>query len=231
MQQGPSKAFQPASGASSTAAAEKAALKEQKRKERSLAPEPPTPKHAATTSLQPSPPAQSGSEDEDEEDEEEGVANDEDLSSLDSNESLGLSDDEDEGIEEAYAAKKVAERLKALAAGGKADKGKKRKAEEDVDEEDDDEEASESEAESGADSEDDEADEEEELDIDNLQHESVHLPKAIYKEVKATPAEVKKMQKKAKAINDDDETPEQRDARTVFIGNVPVECSTSRVRL
>lgn len=145
--------------------------------------------------------------------------NDAELSEADSDESLGLpSDDEDDdGVEQAYAAKAVAARLKALAAGGK-----KRKAEDEIEEE----EAS-AEEEGAEESGDSESEPEELLDIERLMHESL-LPKAIYKEVPATAKDVKKAEKaKKKAVST--ETPEERDARTIFIGNVPVECSTSRV--
>lgn len=145
------------------------------------------------------------------------------MSELDSDESLGLSDDEDEGLEEAYAARKVAERLKALAAGGKGSKDKKRKAEGEADEEEEEEEEV---VAGGSDSGD-----ESELEIEKLMHDSL-LPKAIYKEVPLTAKEVTKAKAKAtKAKVEKNETPEQRDARTVFIGNVPVDCSTSRVSL
>lgn len=133
-----------------------------------------------------------------------------------------MSDDEDEGIEEAYAARKVAERLKALASGEKSGKDKKRKAEDEDEDEEDEEVASGGEGESG---------DESELEIEKLMHDSV-LPKAIYKEVPLTPKEITKAKAKAtKAKAVSTETPEQRDARTVFIGNVPIDCSTSRVSL
>lgn len=149
---------------------------------------------------------------EEEEEDEEDVANDAELSEAESGASLGLpsdSEDDEGGVEEAYEARMVAERLK----GG----NKKRKA---GDAPSDDEEASD-------DSEDDDDDE---LDLDNLVHESL-LPKTIFKEVKATPKDLKKAaaerNKAAKAMTG--ETPEERDLRTIFLGNVPVACSTSRV--
>lgn len=147
-----------------------------------------------------------------EEDDEEDVANDAELSEAESGASLGLpsdSEDDDGGVEEAYEARMVAERLK----GG----NKKRKA---GDAPSDDEEASD----------DSDEDDDDELDLDNLVHESL-LPKTIFKEVKATPKDLKKAaaerNKAAKAITG--ETPEERDLRTMFLGNVPVACSTSRV--
>lgn len=153
-------------------------------------------------------------EEEVEQDDGSDLANDAELSEADSNESLGLlsdeDDEDDDGVEEAYAARAVATRLKALAEGGKS----KSKGEE-----------SEEESEFESDGDDDQ-----ELDIDNLMHESL-LPKALYKEVPATAKDIKKMketEKKARAKNE--ESPEERDARTIFIGNVPVGCSTSVVR-
>lgn len=126
----------------------------------------------------------------------------------------------------------VANRLKLLAEGNKASivtgkgvSGKKRKALNQG-----------SSDESGSDSDDEEdeqeiedSDEEEELDIDNLMHESL-LPKVIYKQVKATPSQIKK-EKLVKARIESTETPEERDSRTIFLGNVPVGCSTSVVSL
>lgn len=154
-----------------------------------------------------------GQDDEDEDEEaedivmeEDEVPNDADLSEADSNESLDLPSDseDDDGVEEAYAAKQAASRLKSVAQGH----------------------------EPASDSEDEEDDEEEDLlDIENLMHESI-LPKA--KKVKiSTEGSVKvptlaRPVKKPKAISTD--TPEERDARTIFVGNVPVDCSTSRVR-
>ena len=139
------------------------------------------------------------------------VLNDADLSEADSNESLDLpsDSDDDDGVEEAYAASRVANRLKAMAAGAKED----------------------DEEEEGDDLEVDDEDDESELDIENLMHESV-MPKL--RKIKSAeggnmvPIPAAKL-KKAKAISTD--TPEERDARTVFLGNVPVACSTSTVRL
>lgn len=141
------------------------------------------------------------------------VLNDADLSEADSNESLDLpsDSDDDDGVEEAYAATRVAARLKSLAQGAKpAAQG------EDSDEDDDDDE--------------EEEEYESELDIENLMHETL-MPKA--KKVKtSTTTEghvptLAKPVKKAKVVSTD--TPEERDARTIFMGNVPVACSTSRV--
>lgn len=154
-------------------------------------------------------------EDEDEEmatvqEDAEDVPNDADLSEADSDESLDLPSDSDDdaGVEEAYAAAKAASRLKSIAQGGKQP----------APGEDED---SYAEAESGSES---------ELDIDNLIHETL-LPKA--KKIKTSviaPVKVPTLAKpvrKVKLISNN--TPEERDARTIFIGNVPVECSTSRV--
>ncbi|KAL8292608.1 hypothetical protein RQP46_001220 [Phenoliferia psychrophenolica] len=189
--QGPSIAFLPP--------VEKKVKKEKKRKAES-----------------PAPVAEEEEAPEAEEDDEVEVDNDAELSEADSNESLDLPEDsdDDDGVEEAYAAKQVAARLKAMAQGTKV---LKRKAEDDVSD------ASEGE---GEDESAGESEDEQELDIDNLLHESL-LPKAIYKEVPATAKDIKKAKvEKARAAST--ETPEERDARTIFLGNVPVDCSTSR---
>lgn len=147
------------------------------------------------------------------------------MSELDSDESLGLpSDDEEEdadaGVEEAYAAKVVAERLKALNEKKKERVQNKRKAadvESDGDEEEDIAEAS------GDSAEDDGSD----IDMEELLK---SMPKREYKEVAKSQKEIKKDAKAAaKKRAHSDESPEERDARTLFIGNVPVECSTSKV--
>ncbi|KAK4697858.1 hypothetical protein P7C70_g8149, partial [Phenoliferia sp. Uapishka_3] len=154
-----------------------------------------------------------------EEEDEEELENDAELSEADSNESLDLPEDsdDDDGVEEAYAAKQVAARLKAMAAGAKPNK---RKADEQASEGDSEDE------EVGEDESAGESEDEELLDIDNLVHETL-LPKSIYKEVPATAKDIKKAKaEKARAAST--ETPEERDARTIFLGNVPVECSTSR---
>ena len=147
-------------------------------------------------------------------DDEADVANDAELSEADSDEVLDLpsDSDDDDGVEEAYAAKQAATRLKALAEGGKS---KKRKAGDSEEEE----EEGEEEEQSG---------DESELDLDNLVHESL-LPKALYKEVAATPKDLKKA-KAARIKAASTETPAERDVRTLFLGHVPVSCSTSRVR-
>ena len=145
------------------------------------------------------------------EEEGEEVMNDADLSEADSNESLDLpsDSDDDDGMEEAYAASRVANRLKAMAAGAKEDEQE----------------------EEGDDLEEDDDSEESELDIENLMHESV-MPKL--RKIKSAeggnmvPIPAAKI-KKAKVVSTD--TPEERDARTIFLGNVPVACSTATVRL
>ncbi|KAM0748356.1 hypothetical protein T439DRAFT_304769 [Meredithblackwellia eburnea MCA 4105] len=175
---------------------------------------------------------------EEQEEGEAAVPNDADLSELDSDEYdnflNGLDSDSDEGdgeddeeehdsenddgLEKAYAAKAAAAKLKALSTGAAA--GKKRKAEESDSEESGDEEKEESAGEEESD--------DEELDLENLVHETL-LPKNVYKEVPLTAKEIKKAKAdKAKAENESNETPDERDARTIFLGNVPVECSTSR---
>lgn len=202
MQKGPSIAFLP-----------QVEHKVKKEKKRKTAPEEPVAEVEVEV-------VQELDQDEDQDDEED-LPNDADLSEADSDESLGLEDasDDDDGVEQAYAAKQVAARLKAMAEGVK---GKKRKAEVDVSDEGSDVDGEgEEDSASGGDDDDDEL-----LDIDNLVHESL-LPKAIYKEVAATPKEIKKA-KKERIVST--ETPEERDARTIFLGNVPVDCSTSRVR-
>ncbi|KAI5476204.1 hypothetical protein MNV49_007966 [Pseudohyphozyma bogoriensis] len=163
-----------------------------------------------TTVAAPGPAPALAADDDDEDD----VANDAELSELDSDEelpsdieALAADDSDDDGVEQAYAAQRAAAKLKALAEGVKTKKGKNGGEEESGDESEEGDE------------------EEEELDIDNLVHESL-LPTKVFKEVKLSAKEIKKSkEKKDKEI---DETPEERDARTVFLGNVPVECSTSK---
>lgn len=123
------------------------------------------------------------------------------------------SDEDDEmedGLEEAYAAKLVAQRLKAEAEG---QKNKKRKAEEDLDEDE-------------ADSDDSEDDGP--LDINDLVHETL-AGKPVKKEKKAKKDKEVDPKKAEKAKKRAEESPDERDARTIFIGNVPSDCSTSNV--
>lgn len=138
-------------------------------------------------------------EDDDEEDGEE-VPNDADLSELDSDEAIESSDDD--GVEEAYAAKLVAARLKALASGEKLNAKKREVIEER--------------------SEDEEDIADDDLDLDDFLHETIAPRTKSSKTVEP----VSKKSSKTKAS---DESPEERDARTIFLGNVPVSCSTSRV--
>lgn len=146
------------------------------------------------------------------------VGDDEDevLSEVDSDASLEMpsSDEEDEeeeaGLEEAYAAKLVAQRLKAEAEGIKS---KKRKAEEELEEDE------------SEDGEDDGP-----LDINDLVHESL-AGKKTKEEKKGKKDKVIDPKKAEKAKKRAEETPDERDSRTIFIGNVPSDCSTSNVRL
>jgi nucleolar protein 12 len=142
---------------------------------------------------------------------------DEELSAVDSDASLEMpsSDEEEEdaedGLEEAYAAKLVAQRLKAEAEGAK---NKKRKAEEELDEDEEDE--------------DNDSDNEGPLDINDLVNESLggkvlNVEKKSKKEKVVDPKKAEKAKKRA------EESPDERDARTIFIGNVPSDCSTSNV--
>lgn len=144
-----------------------------------------------------------------------GEDEDEVLSEVDSDASLEMpsSDEEDEeeeaGLEEAYAAKLVAQRLKAEAEGVKS---KKRKAEEELDE---------GESEDG--------EEDGPLDINDLVHESI-VGKKTKEEKKGKKDKAVDPKKAEKAKKRAEETPDERDSRTIFIGNVPSDCSTSNVR-
>ncbi|GAA5836127.1 hypothetical protein JCM3766R1_001972 [Sporobolomyces carnicolor] len=144
---------------------------------------------------------------------------DEELSAVDSDASLEMpSSDEEEGegedgLEEAYAAKLVAQRLKAEAQGVK---NKKRKAEDELEESD-------------ANSDEEDVDDGGPLDINDLVNESLGLKpnkteKKSKKEKAVDPKKAEKAKKRA------EESPDERDARTIFIGNVPSECSTSNSR-
>ncbi|GAA5855504.1 hypothetical protein JCM5353_008441 [Sporobolomyces roseus] len=144
-----------------------------------------------------------------------GEDEDEVLSEVDSDASLEMpsSDEEDEeeeaGLEEAYAAKLVAQRLKAEAEGVKS---KKRKAEEELDED---------ESEDG--------EEDGPLDINDLVHESI-VGKKTKEEKKGKKDKAVDPKKAEKAKKRAEETPDERDSRTIFIGNVPSDCSTSNSR-
>ncbi|GAA5963082.1 hypothetical protein JCM3765_001762 [Sporobolomyces pararoseus] len=148
----------------------------------------------------------------------EAAEDDEELSAVDSDASLEMpsSDAEEEegedGLEEAYAAKLVAQRLKAEAEG---QKNKKRKAEEELDEEEDEEE--------------NDSEDEGPLDINDLISDSLggkplNVEKKSKKEKAVDPKKAEKAKKRA------EESPDERDARTIFIGNVPSDCSTSNSR-
>ncbi|GAA5911503.1 uncharacterized protein JCM6883_005779 [Sporobolomyces salmoneus] len=182
----------------------------------SLAFQPKKPEEIKKVVPAPSPPQQDA-------DMAEVVGEDEELSAIDSDASLEMpssdeeEEDEEDGLEEAYAAKLAAQRLKAEAEGRNK---KKRKAEAELDEDEDEEEE-----------ENDDSDEDEgPLDINDLVHESlggktIKVPeKKGKKEKQVDPKKAEKAQKRA------EESPDERDARTIFIGNVPSDCSTSNSR-
>ncbi|BGP39780.1 Nucleolar protein 12 [Rhodotorula kratochvilovae] len=157
------------------------------------------------------------------------VDNDAELSELESGAELSdLEDDEEEGedaVEEAYAAKLAAAALKKRQANAAAQQGKKRKAEAEP-EVDDEEVSDEDEGDESPVEVDDEEDEDDEpLDINDLITGALGgLPSGDKKGKKAD----KGGKKSAKALQREQETPEARDARTIFLGNVPADCSTSR---
>ncbi|BGP15824.1 hypothetical protein JCM10213_005692 [Rhodosporidiobolus nylandii] len=164
--------------------------------------------------------------------EEEGDAPDADLSELDSDASLGdlESDDEaEDGVEVAYAARLAAERIKAAQskAAGVTAKGTKRKAEDEGD------------ASSASEAEQDDEDEEFDSDDDEAIAEGAamdinDLVLGALKGKKEKSDKGKKVEKGDRAMKADkkakraQETPEERDQRTVFLGNVPADCSTSK---
>ncbi|GAA5939425.1 hypothetical protein JCM3775_001707 [Rhodotorula graminis] len=163
------------------------------------------------------------------------AAADADLSELESGAELSdLDDDDEDALEEEYAAKLAAaafkqRQLAAAAAAQQQGKGKKRKAEqpadEDVSDEDD---GDDSPVE--VDSDDDDDDEQDDnddgpLDINDLI--SGALSGSTPGDKKGKKAD-KGGKKSAKLVQRQQETPEARDARTIFLGNVPAECSTSR---
>ncbi|SCV67391.1 BQ2448_5002 [Microbotryum intermedium] len=119
-------------------------------------------------------------------------------------------DEDDDGVEQAYAAKLAAQRIRGEPLHKKRipdNSGQDSAVEEDEDAGDDDEEM---------------------INADDL------TPGTILatQEHKVTTVDSinskKKLSKKDKRVERDD-TPEQRDARTVFLGNVPATCATSRV--
>lgn len=162
------------------------------------------------------------------------LANDADWSELESGAELSdleMNDDEDEddedAVEEAYAAKLAAAALKKRQqAAAAAQQSKKRKAETEAadDEVSDEDEGDESPVEVDSD-EDDEDDAP--LDINDLVSGALMGVQAGDKKGKKAD---KGGKKSAKLLQREQETPEARDARTIFLGNVPAECSTSRVR-
>ncbi|GAA6051339.1 hypothetical protein JCM3770_004491 [Rhodotorula araucariae] len=156
------------------------------------------------------------------------VDNDAELSELESGAGLSdFEDDDDEGgdaVEEAYAAKLAAAALKKRQANAAAQQGKKRKAEAEPADDDaevsDEDEGDESPVEVDDDDEDDGP-----LDINDLIAGALSGVQPGDKKGKKAD---KGGKKSAKALQREHETPEARDARTIFLGNVPADCSTSR---
>ena len=149
---------------------------------------------------------------------------DEVLSELDSD--AELSDENEADLEEAYAARIAAAKAKAHQA---TITSKKRKAPSDEDEEDEDEEAE-------VDSDDEDEDQTEKveddgkMDLDDLIQGALAEDEPTTKSTKAGKKQSEdKGKKSAKLLKREQETPEERDARTVFLGNIPADCSTSRV--
>ncbi|GAA5850224.1 hypothetical protein JCM9279_003571 [Rhodotorula babjevae] len=136
-------------------------------------------------------------------------------------------DDDEDAIEEEYAAKLAAAAFKQrqlAAAAAAQQQGKKRKAEQPADEDvSDEDEGDESPVEVDSDDEDDQ--DNGPLDINDLI--SGALSGATPSDNKGKKAD-KGGKKSAKLVQRQQETPEARDARTIFLGNVPAECSTSR---
>ncbi|SCZ93939.1 BZ3500_MvSof-1268-A1-R1_Chr6-3g09006 [Microbotryum saponariae] len=137
-------------------------------------------------------------------------------------------DENDDGVEQAYAAKLAARRIKEVRSKNKkrkveAERFDKQDSEASDEEEDDDEEEEEED-----DDDDEEEEDEEMIDADDL------TPGTILatKQSKSTTSEDTTTSKKKPSSKDKrlerDDTPEQRDARTVFLGNVPATCATSR---
>ncbi|GAA5981874.1 hypothetical protein JCM10908_004648 [Rhodotorula pacifica] len=159
-------------------------------------------------------------EDEDEDD-------DEVLSELDSD--AELSDENEADLEEAYAARLAAAKAKAHQA---TITSKKRKASDEVQEE----EEEESDAEEDDDDDEDEEDAVAPIEDDGVMDINALIQGALADDeplaTQSTKAGKKqaedKGKKSAKLLKREQETPEERDARTVFLGNIPADCSTSR---
>lgn len=156
------------------------------------------------------------------EDEAEQVDDDDDevLSELDSD--AELSDENEADLEEAYAARIAAAKAKAH----QASLSKKRKAEPEASEESD----------SDDDDDDDEAgqlmavEDDGVVDINDIISGALAEDNAAPKSgPKAAMKQDDKGKKSAKLLKREQESPEARDARTVFLGNIPADCSTSRV--
>ncbi|GAA6019016.1 hypothetical protein JCM8202_000643 [Rhodotorula sphaerocarpa] len=155
------------------------------------------------------------------EDEAEQVDDDDDevLSELDSE--AELSDENEADLEEAYAARIAAAKAKAH----QASLSKKRKAEPEASEESD----------SDDDDDDDEAGQSMAVEDDGVVDINDIISGALAEEnaaPKSGPKAAKKQddkgKKSAKLLKREQESPEARDARTVFLGNIPADCSTSR---
>ncbi|KAK4049010.1 Nucleolar protein 12 [Microbotryomycetes sp. JL201] len=163
----------------------------------------------------------------------------EDTTTAEEEESEAEQDDEDEDedededdVEQAYAAKLAAQRLQDARVTGKRKASSSEDEQQDEDElegddEDDDEESG---GDDDDDDDDDEEPEEEMLEIEKLMQASIVAKQSTKKPQTKTQQKAESKKKKAveKKKAHADETPEERDARTLFIGNVPVACSTNR---
>ncbi|GAA5861952.1 hypothetical protein JCM3774_001364 [Rhodotorula dairenensis] len=150
---------------------------------------------------------------------------DEVLSELDSD--AELSDENEADLEEAYAARLAAAKAKAHQATVSSKKRKASDRDEDDEEvgEDDDEDSDAEEADGDATGmvEDDGV-----MDINDLIQGALAADEPASKPTKAGKKAEEKGKKSAKLLKREQETPEERDARTVFLGNIPADCSTSR---
>ena len=151
------------------------------------------------------------------------------LSELDSD--AELSNENEADLEEAYAARIAAAKAKAHQA---TITSKKRKAPNDDDEEEEEEEEEEDDHEESDDEDEAETEEVEDdgkMDLDDLIQGALAEDEPRAKSTKAGKKQSEdKGKKSAKLLKREQETPEERDARTVFLGNIPADCSTSRVR-
>lgn len=148
------------------------------------------------------------------------------LSELDSD--AELSDENEADLEEAYAARIAAAKAKAHQA---TITSKKRKAPNDDDEEEDDEEEEEEDSDDEDEDETEKVEDDGKMDLDDLIQGALAEDEPAVKSTKAGKKQSEdKGKKSAKLLKREQETPEERDARTVFLGNIPADCSTSRVR-